>query len=225
MKFFSLHAEKKLDEGRNLSIIVISLLPPIFCLKPWVGIHALNTLVFGPTGTGRKARELQRVKTCTRPYSLRVLAPVRAVIFDTLVLFVLFGGSVILVSVLTSLALLEEPTLDRPNDINNNIIFHFELSSLRAPTCRISRCVQGISVCLVILTGIVAQIIFWLLGVTFKSFLLTQRAEKQSNLSLFCFPRRNIGLKRPASLTQHRKVPPRPEKQFYSLDVSEFSVI
>lgn len=77
---------------------------------------------------------------------MRVSALVRAVIFDTLALFIHLGESVIFVPVLISFDLLEESTL---NDVNNNIIFHFELSSPRAPTCRISRSVLGISVCVV----------------------------------------------------------------------------
>ena len=64
---------------------------------------------------------------------MRVSASVRSVIFDTLVLFSFSGGSVIFEPVLASLALIEEPTLAYPNEVNNNIIFHMSCHHRRPP--------------------------------------------------------------------------------------------
>ena len=131
---------RKLDIVRNLSTITISLFHASFAKNVQSELTHLTrtrklcwSLAHAQPGTGRKARVLQPVESCTRPFNLIVSAPVRSVIFDTLVFFCLPGRSVIFEPVLASLALLEEPTLAYPNDVNNNIIFHMTCHHRRLP--------------------------------------------------------------------------------------------
>lgn len=141
---------RKLYIVKNLSIITISLFHASFAKNLQSEYTHLTrtrklcwSLAHAQPGTGRKARVLQRLKSCTRPFSLRVSAPVRAVIFDTLVLFSLSGRSVIFVPVLASLALLEELTLAYPNDVNNNIIFQMSCHHRRLPHAELVGASQG----------------------------------------------------------------------------------